>query len=354
MISVIADDLSGAAELAGVAVRHGLSAEVQTRFEPSARVEVICLDTDTRFLPPAEAARIVGAATREVMAAKPAGIFKKCDSVLRGSVLAEARAMAGSAGRPRIVVLSANPKRGRIIRDGRYFIAGRPLHETDFARDPSHPRTTAVVADLLGGDLTGVTAPDAQSMADVRARAAALDPQTLPVGGADFFDAWLLTQAVGRSAVQTGDLAPGRGPTLLVCGSKASWRQRQGEAEAQGLPVFALPHAAAAVLHALRSSRCVLLGIGDGPATAGLSPARLTGQLAETVGRILRDATVERLLLEGGATAAAVVHAQGWTRLIAGTEAAPGVGVLRPFDLDRPWLFIKPGSYAWPREIWPG
>jgi uncharacterized protein YgbK (DUF1537 family) len=34
MIVVLADDFSGAAEIAGIAHRHGLSAEVQTDFTP--------------------------------------------------------------------------------------------------------------------------------------------------------------------------------------------------------------------------------------------------------------------------------------------------------------------------------
>jgi len=199
-----------------------------------------------------------------------------------------------------------------------------------------------------------VAAPDAQSTADLLNCAAAIDPGTLPVGGADFFAALLQTQAATSATAPPASVPPRRGTTLVACGSKASWPQRQREAEAQGLPAFALPHAVAAVTEALRTSSCVLLGIGDGPSTAGVSPARLTDRFTATVVRVLRDATVDRLLLEGGATAAAVVRAQGWTRLCAGAEAAPGVGVLRPFDSDQPWLIIKPGSYPWPREIWPG
>lgn len=77
-------------------------------------------------------------------------------------------------------------------------------------------------------------------------------------------------------------------------------------------------------------------------------------KLAESVAGILRETTVTRLLLEGGATPAAVMHAMGWTRLQVREAPAPGVSVLRPPNAAGPALFIKPGSYAWPREIWPG
>ena len=87
MIAVIADDLSGAAELAGVALRHGLSAEVQTAFSPDTKADVICVDAGTRGLLPEKACEVVGKVAERVIAAKPAWIFKKCDSVLRGSVL---------------------------------------------------------------------------------------------------------------------------------------------------------------------------------------------------------------------------------------------------------------------------
>ena len=55
MILVITDDLSGAAELAGTAFAHGLTAEVQTEFQPRTEAQVICLDTDTRRLKPNDA-----------------------------------------------------------------------------------------------------------------------------------------------------------------------------------------------------------------------------------------------------------------------------------------------------------
>src|SRR5512141_1199713 len=104
MIVVLADDLSGAAELAGAALRHGLTAEVQTAFTPGSGADVVCVATDSRSLPAEAAARVVGAITGAIVRAKPDWIFKKCDSLLRGPVLAEARAAARAAGRSRILV----------------------------------------------------------------------------------------------------------------------------------------------------------------------------------------------------------------------------------------------------------
>jgi len=373
MIAVIADDLSGAAELAGLALRHGLRAEVQTAFSADTDADVICVDTDTRLLPEADAARIAETVARAALAARPAWIFKKCDSVLRGPVLAEARAIARAAGAARIVILPANPSRGRIIRGGEYFVEDVPLDQTDFARDPAHPRQTALVAELLGGDLAGVETPDAETPADIARVAAAVTAATLPVGAADFFAALLAARGNATSRrVQPGPSAPGTSrttlqppsaipqsavraphfPALLVSGSAAAWPQRRAAAEQSGLPVFALPHDPAAVARALRSSGRALVGIGDGPATRGIPPATLTRQLAATVAAVLAEAAPARLLLEGGATARAVISALNWARLRAVETAAPGVGALCPVG-GGPLLFIKPGSYAWPPDVWP-
>ena len=77
MILVVADDLSGAAELAGIAFAHGLTAEVQTELQPRTEAQVICLDTDTRRLEPEAAAAGLRKLTRRLKAASPEFIFKK-------------------------------------------------------------------------------------------------------------------------------------------------------------------------------------------------------------------------------------------------------------------------------------
>ena len=352
MIVVLADDLSGAAELAGIAVRHGLSAELQTDFFPDTGADVICVAADTRSLPAEHAAQTVAAITKEIVAAKPTWIFKKCDSVLRGPVLAETRTMVQAAGKTRSIILSANPSRGRIVRNGNYSINGQPLHETVFANDPEHPRTTSRVADLLGADLAGIETPDVETSADMLHLAASVEVDTLPVGAADFFEALLQLRILPRGAfLQPASVSIGT--TLLVCGSAAAWAQRRTEALAVGFPVLALPHEVAAAVQALNQFDRVLIGIGDDPAAQGHAPAILVRQLAVTVAEILRETLVSRLLLEGGATAAAIVQALGWTRLRACNFPFQGVGVVQPVNSPGPILFIKPGSYSWSKEIWP-
>ena len=64
MIGVIADDLTGAAEIGAVGLRHDLRAEIVRTGEPSGRADVVCMDTDSRSCPADEAGKRAAAAAR--------------------------------------------------------------------------------------------------------------------------------------------------------------------------------------------------------------------------------------------------------------------------------------------------
>jgi D-threonate/D-erythronate kinase len=373
MIAVIADDLSGAAELAGVARRRGLQAEVHTRAGLQSDADVICIDTDTRSRPSAEAALLVRDVAQQVVAARPEWIYKKCDSVLRGNVIAEILAVQEATGKSRAVLASANPSRGRVIRDGHFFIDEKPLHTTELARDPEHPRTTAYVRDLLlsprngnsstGGAVETICIPDVASETDLIRVSNTIGEDTLPAGGADFFEA-LLSVAGRQHSTATPERAAARaaaiatagmeltGPTLLVCGSAAVWDTRLQQAAEHHIAAFAMPHELAELERAWNSQDCILLGIGNGPFTRELGSKALLNDLARTVGALFRARAAGRMCLEGGATAAAVVRELGWQRLTALEAFLSGVGVLRPGGASGPVLWVKPGSYDWPGELW--
>src|SRR5262245_36399078 len=114
-IIVLADDLSGAAELAGIAFAHGFSAEVRRvgyayldrRVGPAIAdragppSDFIAIDTDSRHLPPAVAAERVNQITEQILTTQPAWLFKKVDSVLRGNVRAEIEAVLAATAQSR-------------------------------------------------------------------------------------------------------------------------------------------------------------------------------------------------------------------------------------------------------------
>jgi uncharacterized protein YgbK (DUF1537 family) len=365
MIVVIADDLSGAAELAGIAAAHGLRAEVHTRFQPGCRADVIAMDTDTRSKPAGEAARIVEAVTRAACAPGPEWLYKKTDSVLRGNIGSEVGAMLRVMGKQQAMLVPANPSRGRIIRGGKYLVNGQPLHETAFGRDPDHPRRTDDVRELLNWS-TDIHTPDVTSADEVRQLAANLAPEVFPAGGADFFEALLRLRRGDWKADCTSAVTLAL-PALFVCGSGAAWMAGRGaEARAKGIPILPMPEAlfretasgtidvwVRAAVDALRSRGAAMMSIGS--ETMHPSPSQLLVPLVAAVGEVMAQVSVGGLYVEGGATAAELVRCMKWRRLAALPVALHGVGVLSPLDTAErcPVLCLKPGSYPWPSQLWP-
>ncbi len=393
MIGVIADDLTGAAEIGAIGLRHGLRAEIVRSGRPGNGAQLVCVDTDSRSCQASEAARRAAAAAQLLRAAGAEWIYKKVDSVLRGHVTAEVEAVMSQLQLNRAILLPANPSLGRIIRDGRYFVRGKPLHKTEFARDPEYPRRVAEVTRLLklpekfslrlsNGDFAAsdgaITIAAAATAEDVRAWATCCQANVLAAGGAEFFDALL---AAGAGAAPVNHPPPvmempaeanraegavsGR-RELFVCGTSTEAARRfAAAARRRKTPVFSLPRelmwgAAFSVPAQETLARRIIAALADHPRVllnVGLPSVREAGvarqlsdyvvQLAE---RVLRQTPVGRVFAEGGATAAALVRRMGWARLMVLQEHAPGVATLAVDGAEAVWLTIKPGSYAWPAQ----
>ena len=403
MVIVIADDLTGAAELGGIAVRHGLDSLVLRKVANSlGPARVICFDTDTRNHPPPEAAAHVADVTRYLRNAGAARFYKKVDSVLRGPVLAELEAIRRALELPRVLLLPANPSRGRIIRDGQYWLHDVPLHHSEFARDPEHPRETSDVVALLGTQPgvrvtlvkgsdplppEGVILAEAASEADVKQWAERWQPDTLAAGGADFFDAllqrWTTELQPGQRqrntivrpaaeplahAPQAGQ--PARNTLLLVSGTASPMAAaRIRELSQAGTIVLSLSKNRALrrstdgaeelrqldlCVTALHEHGRAVLCLGR-PRTkkASKTAASRVQSLAALAAGVLQRCAPDRVLVEGGATAARLVEQLGWSRLHVLREWAPGVVELTAEHTAKPALIIKPGSYPWPDPLLP-
>src|ERR1041385_3156126 len=262
MIGVIADDLTGAAEIGGIGLRYGLKAEVfvgADSVRPSDSTRLVCIDSDSRSAIPAHAAKLAAKAAAALAALRPEWIYTKVDSVLRGNVLAEVEAITAELGLRGSLLVPANPGFGRIIRDGTYYVKGRPISETDFARDPEYPRWSSDVRALLGlppedqmlvkpGACLperGVALGEVSSAEDVAHWARQRSIGKLCAGGAEFFEAVMNIegrQQRVRPQTQIGTGAAG----LFICGSLSDATQKfVAASKSRGVPVFYLPEAAA-------------------------------------------------------------------------------------------------------------
>ncbi len=379
-ILVIADDFTGAAEIAGIGLRYGLAAAILregSAGSPQAHPLTI-VDTDSRLLPPEQAAARVQAALRAHHAPDDTLLFKKIDSVMRGPVLAEVQAALAATGRSTAIVIPANPSRNRIIRGGHYHVAGIPLHQTEFAADPHHPALTSHVVERIGGaglaharDATeplhaGIIIGNAASSEDMRSWAARVTTDCFPVGGADFFTA-LLGHAGYLPLARSPEATPANVARLLVCGTTSiTAHAALDRAAAAGTPILNMPQTVYAsasptqtdlnpwqrdILNALHQRGRAIVAVRH-----PLDPAR-SQQIVETltaaVAAILPPLNAPcEIFAEGGSTASHLASRMGWREFSASRELATGVVRLAIANEAARWLTIKPGSYPWPPEVW--
>jgi len=155
-LHVIADDLTGACDVAaallpwpdGVVVYpDGVLSPAAGR---SARSLAVC-NTQSRTLPPQDAARRVRDALRSAEQGFAGVLLKKIDTGLRGPLGAEIDATMDALGAAEAFVLPAIPEVERTTVRGEQLVAGVPVHRTAFARDPHNPvresRVAAVIAE---------------------------------------------------------------------------------------------------------------------------------------------------------------------------------------------------------------
>jgi uncharacterized protein YgbK (DUF1537 family) len=331
-----------------------------------------------------EAAKRAAAAAKLLHSAGAKWIYKKVDSVLRGNVTAEVEAVMQELKLNRALMLPANPSLGRIIRNGQYFVQGKPIHRTEFARDPEYPRRTAQVLRLVeapqhfllrlaNGELAvpenTMLVGQTDSSEKVRAWAGIRENSILPVGGSEFFGALLSKELHCATPPVMEEFQFGEDRQLFICGtaSKAGHHLFRAARKAH-VPVFTLPqelmwgnefspgaHEAISqrVVEAFKTDRRVVLGVGLPPVHDVQAARRLSENLVDIAELVLRRAKIKYVFAEGGATSAELVRRMKWARLEVRHEWAPGVATLAVADENPLWLTIKPGSYSWP-EAWTG
>ena len=375
---VLADNLTGACEIAGIAHRAGLKTRLSMDPEapPSEPGTFVVVDTETRRLSGAlAAARMKYFATPLPRDAK---VFKKSDSILRGPVSDETAALASHLRRPLTLLVPANPLFDRCIERGRYNIGGVPLQDTPFGRDPLNPAFTDSVVNLLGAwhgpgpsipvslapkdplPANGLVIGDTVTPNDLDTWAARLTSEMLPAGGAPFFSR-LLSVAPDTGPTDEPDCLDV--PTLLLSGTTTPSQRALLGASPDAVPLSleeldrrgdsALTAWLKQVMRHLRKHNRAIVYV-DGPlgvdsATRGhisCAHAFLTESFASHFGT-----KPWHLIVEGGATAAAIASALGHRHFGVHKNWGPGMVTLAPTPGPFPWFTLKPGSYPWPSSL---
>ncbi|MCE5309722.1 MAG: hypothetical protein LLG20_18980, partial [Acidobacteriales bacterium] len=307
----------------------------------------LVIDTETRHLPPEEAA----ARMRRFALPGVAAVYKKTDSTLRGNIAAEFRALLDAWPGRRLVYVPAYPDMGRTVVDGELLVNGQPLAETAFARDPLNPATTGNIPALLAGcgvsvtvvrpaqlaaalQRAGILVCDGSRNEDLAAAAEALRAakvDALAAGPGAFAGHWV------RAILPQHAAAPARpriGRCLVVNGSRhPASREQVRWAKEQGWQVVVW-----------RGSETTLADLG--PWTVLTTPDELLDSpsaVARELARAVSQASFDALVVFGGDTLHAICAELRIEVVTACEELLPGVPLARAGDLT---LMSKAGGFG--------
>jgi uncharacterized protein YgbK (DUF1537 family) len=382
-ILVIADDLTGAGEIAGIGWRYGLDATLYRDGSipvHSSNENLVVIDSNTRGMSPDAAAAAVDRLISALPVRRYGLIYKKTDSVLRGPVMAELESAMHAVSVERALLIPQNPSRGRCVRDRLYTIHGVPLHQTGFTCDPVHPAGSSDIHALLGparrsglfhikpGETLpphGVTTIDADSHRSIVSMASSAMPDTLFAGGGDFFDA-LLSTRIGPAS--RSNRAWPIGSFVLVCGSLADRDNHTFErAMGLGLKIIYTPGQSVSgdsrngsasdavrseIAQNLKLRRGVVVATSDHNNPDHGDRMAISSRLIDLTVDYPKDIGIDEYLVTGGFTADLLMRRLEFRTCHVSGQWADGVVRLTASEGSGPAVTIKPGSYAWPDTIW--
>ncbi|AUW43933.1 3-oxo-tetronate kinase [Rhizobium leguminosarum] len=383
----IADDFTGATDLAGLLARSGVpvSLRIGVPAEPpqnTAPLEIIALKCRTS--PVDEAVQETQAALQWLKDAGAQRFFwKYCstfDSTAKGNIGPVAEALMESLGVSQTIYCPAFPENGRAIFMGNLFVGEQPLSESPMKDHPLTPMRDSNLARLLGPQVTkpvGLAnrlsvAKGAAFLADRLSRLASQGVAHVVVDAVANDDLYIIAEACQDMVLLTGGSAvamplpelwakQGRiersaasgsrsfdpGPAIVLSGSCSAMTNRQvAEFLSKGGPSFRLDPLEIAEtgnakvlnwLAAQDSSVTPLIYATAAPDSVRVAQERLgvdrAGSLIEQTLAVCaeeaRNNGYRRFVVAGGETSGSVIKALSVSRLNIGAEIAPGV----------PWCF---------------
>ncbi|KJD34324.1 hypothetical protein PK35_00425 [Tamlana nanhaiensis] len=383
MITVIADDLTGAAEIAGICLRHGIDVGFGIDTIPENQGQVNVIATDSRSCSESEAYEIHKNIAKQLLKSESSQIiFKKCDSVLRGHILAEVSAMLEVLNKNIAVLQPANPENNRYVRNGIYYVNGNKIELSGFATDPDFPAKYSTVKDILNsrnhqelkkldhvftGEITrinkqGLYIPDCHSVDDFSSTLELYNGSNLIGGSAPFFEAFLLKQPV-FSRMKVTSRYQFSSQYLLLSGSSHNESIKFAKAlRLKNCPLVVFPKELlkpevsnadlalfkTEITNQFAKHQKVTLRVSVELIHFKNSSKILKDRLCLIVKQFLSDQKINDIFIEGGATAYDVLKKLNWNSFTPIAELALGVVRMRNDLHPEKYITIKPGSYKWP------
>lgn len=410
LLGCIADDLTGATDLALTLTREGLRT-VQSTGLPRpdldlAGIDALVVALKSRTIPAGEAvAQSLAAAERLRRLGAKRYLFKYCstfDSTDQGNIGPVAEALLDVFKAKQTIACPAFPRAGRTVYAGHLFVNGVLLSESPMKDHPLTPmrdsdlkrvlgRQTRIPVGLIGFDdvdrgpaaIRAALAREADAGRRISIADAVTDEHLRDLGSA-IADLMLVTGGSGiglglpaayKAAGLIAELtppparmaaAPGR-RAILAGSCSAATRTQVARAIEAGIPAFQLDPLAIAAQR--QSAQDALAWIeaqdGDKPvlvfssadpdavrkvqdALGREASGSLVEDLLAAVASGLPDRGFTRLVVAGGETSGAVVQALGGPSLAIGPEIDPGVPWTRTLDGRALALALKSGNFGAP------
>ncbi|TPM24257.1 3-oxo-tetronate kinase [Mesorhizobium sp. B2-3-5] len=406
LLGCIADDFTGATDLASMLVEEGMKTiqfigvPTKAHLDAARGYDAVVVALKSRTSPVAEAVALSRQALDWLREAGAEQIFfKYCstfDSTPDGNIGPVADMLSTEIGASITVVSPALPANGRTVYKGHLFVGDQLLDESGMRDHPLTPMTDSSLIRLLAAqtparvDLVehgtvrqgrGAIRARLDAMADIGVRYAVtdaiVDTDLVEIGaacaglklvsggsGLGLGIARNLSSSKGSAATK----AAITGPAAVISGSCSLATNRQvALMQANGLPTYRIDPLALA-----KDSDAVVYDfldwagpqLGDAPilvyATATPDKVRqvqqelgvaASGQLVEsTLARIAKELVehgVRRLIVAGGETSGAVVGALGIDALAIGATIAPGVPwTIADVDGSKVALALKSGNFG--------
>ena len=287
-------------------------------------------NTESRHLPPLDAADRVRTVVRSLQALGVDRFYKKTDSTLRGPIAAELAALSGVLSDLPVLYVAAYPKLGRTVVNGELLVDGVPVSGTSFGRDLLNPVVESSVPEMLrAGGCSNVEqglpegrlepgviyVPDAQTDSELESIAFRIGSQKIAAAGPGGFGRhWARSLGVASDCPKL----PPVGNAVLISGSRHPMARLQ--ARVAGIPVI------------------------ESPEEIQPDPKCVAHQLAQA----LDGELPELLIVFGGDTALAVLRHLGIEELHPAGEVLPGIPISWCGDM---LLVTKAGGFGEPGVV---
>lgn len=385
MIFVIADDLTGAAEIAGICIRYGIDVVFGVDSIPEKKATVTVIATDSRSMTEEDAyVTHLHLAKKIIKDQKNAILFKKCDSALRGHIVTELASLALATKKKQILLQPSNPVAKRIIQNGMYWIENNLIENTGFSNDPDFPATTSCVKNLLLFNTKtkfsklkvgcynsnviskeGIVIPDCTSIEDLKKCAQLFHPELILSGSSAFFEQFLVTQGFKNSKVRVKKIIS-QNKYLLISGSTHPESMNFAKKiESTHCPLLLFPDALIAkeidpsqlkqwvieICEIYDKTQKLTLRTSDVILEFPNSSKILKNRMSLVVRELIELNGINDLYIEGGATAYAILQELNFKNLTPIAELSPGVVRMQLTRNSNKTITLKPGSYKWPEGL---